>query len=246
MGGGEPRNAGTAATATPERVDASAMPMTTTNAEAATPARRSDQRGRPPARGGSGGPTTPLSSAHDAANDRGSNAPLPSTASAEAPSASASSRSAFRSAAISLATGSGTRRRRHSRRHSSTKSFTFTLLPPFRQDRARRRRHHAPTATPTRPPRAPSGPPAMPGNTSAEARRYWRRDTSPRGLHAPTGRAADRSSPRRRSTDRGRQGAWSSRSRTQAPPPSPREGRGRAPREGTESGDSHRLPCSAR
>src|SRR6266571_910150 len=94
-----------------------------------------------------GGGTTPRSTAQEAANERGSNAPLPSTSSAEAPSASASLRSAARSAAISLAIRSGTRSRFHSRRHSSTKSLT--AAPPLRQLSGQHPRHRAPLATQT-------------------------------------------------------------------------------------------------
>src|SRR5262249_21377159 len=60
-------------------------------------------------------PTTPRAIAHDAASERGSEAELPSTSSADAPSFAASARSAASSDAISSATRSGTRSRRHSR-----------------------------------------------------------------------------------------------------------------------------------
>lgn len=98
-----------------------------------------------------GGGMTPRSAAQEAANERGSDAPLPSTSSAEAPSASACFRSAVRSAAISLATESGTRSRFHSRWHRSTKSFT--LLPPLRRGPTRHRQHRAQPAIQTRHPR---------------------------------------------------------------------------------------------
>src|SRR5919198_355400 len=111
------------------------------------------------------GRITPRSAAQEAANDRGSNALLPSTSSAEAPSASASWRSAARSAAISLATGSGTRSRFHSRRHSSMN--LLTAVPPLRRDPARHRRHHAPPAIRTRRPRAHDALHVKDGSTSA-------------------------------------------------------------------------------
>src|SRR6266487_38443 len=173
-----------------------------------------------------GGGTTPRSAAQEAANERGSNAPLPSTSSAEAPSASASLRSAARSAAISLAIRSGTRSRFHSRRHSSTNSLTPP--PPLPRDPARHRPHRARPAIQTRRPRVHVVLDGTCGSTFAAVLHHSRRDVSPQDRRAPGGRAAGRSNPHRQSRDRGHAVASSSCSHKRTPPRRRQGDRGRA------------------